>query len=79
MKHRFVDTKLLYRHSQIILICIYNNGYKTEEKAEAPCRCFSDQKTTTRKRTFDPYETRLSPHANADKWIFGKEKPCPPS
>jgi hypothetical protein len=66
MKHRFVDTKLLYRHSQIILVCIYINGYETEEKAETPCRCFSNKKTATRERTSDPYETRLSPHANAN-------------
>jgi hypothetical protein len=56
---------------------IYINGYETEETSEAPCRCFSDQKTTTRKRTPDPYETRLSSHANANQFfrIFGKEKP----
>jgi hypothetical protein len=64
MKHRFVDTKLLYRHSQIILICIYINGYETQKKTA--CGCFSDQETTTRERKAYPYETRLSPDANAN-------------
>jgi hypothetical protein len=77
MKYRFVDTKLLYRHSQIILICIYINGYETEETSEAPRGCFSDQEATTRKRKTYSYETRLSPDANANQFfrIFGKEKP----
>jgi hypothetical protein len=65
MKHRFVDTKLLYRHSQIILVCIYINGYETQK--ETARGCFSDQKTTTRKRKTYPYETRLSTNADANQ------------
>jgi hypothetical protein len=63
----------LYRHSPIILICIYINGYEIEEE-KTTRGCFSSKKAARKRKTYS-YETRLSPDANDDKWNFGEEKP----
>jgi hypothetical protein len=64
--------------AQIILICIYINGYETQKKTT--CGCFSNKEAATGERTPDPYETRCQTDADADKWVLSEEKPhslCP--